>query len=37
MRNLGWFKHHPWFEQDVAPELRQRVQQSLAPNTLGHK
>lgn len=29
-RNQGWFKHHPWFEADVLPELRRRVTQVLA-------
>ncbi|CAG9217662.1 Uracil-DNA glycosylase [Paraburkholderia tropica] len=24
-RNQAWFKHHPWFERDVLPELRERV------------
>jgi uracil-DNA glycosylase len=24
-RNVGWFKHHPWFERDVVPVLRARV------------
>ncbi|SCX70250.1 uracil-DNA glycosylase family protein [Variovorax sp. EL159] len=30
-RNTGWFKHHPWFERDVLPVLRERVRQVLAP------
>lgn len=25
-RNQPWFKRHPWFEQDVLPALRTRVQ-----------
>ncbi|SAK76634.1 uracil-DNA glycosylase [Caballeronia catudaia] len=29
-RNQGWFKHHPWFETDVLPELRRRVSRQLA-------
>ncbi|OAJ52124.1 uracil-DNA glycosylase [Paraburkholderia ginsengiterrae] len=29
-RNQAWFKHHPWFESDVLPELRRRVAQQLA-------
>ncbi|MGU7770562.1 uracil-DNA glycosylase family protein [Burkholderia sp. MR1-5-21] len=29
-RNQGWFKHHPWFETDVLPELRRRVARQLA-------
>jgi uracil-DNA glycosylase len=24
-RNVGWFKHHPWFERDVVPVLQARV------------
>jgi len=24
-RNSGWLKRHPWFEQELLPELRQRV------------
>lgn len=24
-RNQAWFKHHPWFESDVLPLLRERV------------
>ncbi|QNK70463.1 uracil-DNA glycosylase family protein [Variovorax sp. PAMC26660] len=30
-RNTGWFKHHPWFERDVLPVLRERVRLALAP------
>ncbi|MBT2333330.1 uracil-DNA glycosylase family protein [Variovorax paradoxus] len=30
-RNTGWFKHHPWFETEVLPVLRERVRQALAP------
>jgi len=30
-RNTGWFKHHPWFESDVLPVLRERVRQLIAP------
>ena len=29
-RNQAWFKHHPWFESDVLPELRRRVARQLA-------
>jgi uracil-DNA glycosylase len=29
-RNQAWFKHHPWFESDVLPDLRRRVAQQLA-------
>ena len=25
-RNQAWFKHHPWFESEVLPMLRARVQ-----------
>jgi uracil-DNA glycosylase len=28
-RNTGWFKHHPWFETEVLPVLRERVQHAL--------
>ncbi|MCR8957900.1 uracil-DNA glycosylase family protein [Variovorax sp. S2] len=28
-RNTGWFKHHPWFESDVLPVLRERVRHAL--------
>lgn len=24
-RNQGWFKHHPWFEHELVPVLRERV------------
>lgn len=24
-RNQGWFKHHPWFERELVPVLRERV------------
>ncbi len=30
-RNTGWFKHHPWFERDVLPVLRERVRGALMP------
>ena len=30
-RNTGWFKQHPWFESDVLPVLRERVQRALTP------
>ncbi|RQS07230.1 uracil-DNA glycosylase family protein [Burkholderia sp. Bp9002] len=29
-RNQAWFKHHPWFDADVVPELRRRVAAALA-------
>ncbi|WP_431109344.1 uracil-DNA glycosylase family protein [Variovorax paradoxus] len=29
-RNTGWLKHHPWFERDVLPVLRERVRRVLA-------
>lgn len=28
-RNIGWFKHNPWFESDVLPALRARVAEAL--------
>lgn len=28
-RNTGWFKHHPWFEHEVLPVLRERVRLAL--------
>jgi uracil-DNA glycosylase len=28
-RNRLWLKRHPWFEAEVIPELRARVQQVL--------
>jgi uracil-DNA glycosylase len=30
-RNTGWLKRNPWFEAEVTPYLRQRVQEMLAP------
>ncbi|MEJ8799093.1 uracil-DNA glycosylase family protein [Trinickia caryophylli] len=24
-RNQGWFKHHPWFERELVPVLRERI------------
>ncbi|HET6631917.1 MAG TPA: uracil-DNA glycosylase family protein [Rhodanobacteraceae bacterium] len=30
-RNQGWFKHHPWFAEEVVPLLRRRVQALLRP------
>lgn len=30
-RNVGWFKHNPWFDADVVPALRRRVAETLAP------
>ncbi|WP_390347487.1 uracil-DNA glycosylase family protein [Variovorax boronicumulans] len=29
-RNTAWFQHHPWFEREVLPVLRERVQQALS-------
>ena len=29
-RNNGWFKHNPWFEQELVPVLRTRVAEALA-------
>lgn len=29
-RNQGWFKHHPWFERELVPVLRERVASVLA-------
>lgn len=29
-RNTGWLKRNPWFEAEVAPYLRQRVQEILS-------
>ena len=31
-RNQGWFKHHPWFERDLVPVLRERVAAVLKGN-----
>jgi uracil-DNA glycosylase len=31
-RNQAWFKHHPWFESEVLPMLRARVQ-AVSPGT----
>lgn len=28
-RNSGWLRRHPWFETEVAPELRRRVRNAL--------
>jgi uracil-DNA glycosylase/uncharacterized protein YeaO (DUF488 family) len=30
-RNQAWFKRHPWFEQDVLPDLQERVRALLTP------
>ena len=30
-RNNGWLKRNPWFESDLLPELRVRVQSLLQP------
>lgn len=29
-RNIGWFQHNPWFQQEVLPLLRENVAQALA-------
>ncbi|MBW2241950.1 MAG: uracil-DNA glycosylase family protein [Deltaproteobacteria bacterium] len=29
-RNQGWFKRHPWFEDELLPVLRRRVKRALA-------
>lgn len=29
-RNLSWFKQNPWFEREVVPMLRKRVEEALA-------
>lgn len=29
-RNIAWMKHHPWFDNEVLPLLRERVAQALA-------
>jgi uracil-DNA glycosylase len=29
-RNTAWFKHHPWFEAEVVPALRERIRVLLA-------
>lgn len=31
-RNSAWLKRNPWFEAELAPELRQRVEAALAPS-----
>lgn len=28
-RNIAWFKAHPWFEEEVIPQLQQRVRELL--------
>ncbi len=30
-RNTGWFQHHPWFEHEVLPALREQVHRVLTP------
>lgn len=30
-RNNGWLKKNPWFERDLLPQLRGRIQAELAP------
>ncbi len=30
-RNTGWLKRHLWFETELVPELRRRVQHALTP------
>ena len=34
-RNQGWFKRHPWFEEEVLPTLRERVSALLATPDAG--
>ena len=29
-RNVGWFKHNPWFDAEVVPALRKRVAAALS-------
>ena len=29
-RNIGWFKHNPWFDDEVVPALRKRVEDVLS-------
>lgn len=29
-RNIGWFRDHPWFEEEVVPRLRERVAELLS-------
>jgi uracil-DNA glycosylase len=29
-RNIGWFKHNPWFDDEVVPALRKRVTEVLS-------
>lgn len=31
-RNIGWFRRNPWFESEVLPTLRRRVQALLGAN-----
>ena len=31
-RNIGWFRRNPWFETEVLPTLRRRVQALLGAN-----
>lgn len=33
-RNTAWFKFNPWFEADVVPALRERVQKVLASDRI---
>jgi len=30
-RNVRWFKTHPWFEEEIVPEMRKRVAAVLGP------
>ena len=32
-RNNGWLQHNPWFEAEVLPQVRARVDAALAENT----
>ena len=34
-RNTGWLKRNPWFEADLLPELRARVQRALGQEAEG--
>jgi uracil-DNA glycosylase len=29
-RNIGWFRHNPWFDDEVVPALRKRVSDVLS-------
>jgi uracil-DNA glycosylase len=36
-RNQGWFKHHPWFERELVPALRERVAAVLGNGALAQQ